>query len=563
MSEKPWLAHYPEEVPRTLTYPSMPVQEYLTKAYEDFPQKTAIHFLGRELSYEELYESAMKMANYLQKLGIQKGDRVSIMLPNCPQAVISFYGILYAGGVVVMTNPLYTEREISYQMKDSGAKAIIALDILFPRINKVIKETELENVIVTGIKDYLTFPKNLVYPFIQKKQYGMTVKVEHRGINHLFTEIMKTASPQITKPPFDFDEDLALLQYTGGTTGSPKGVMLTHRNLISNATMCDAWLYKSTRGEETIMGIIPLFHVYGLTTVLILSVMQGNKMVLLPKFDPEQALKTINKQKPTLFPGAPTLYIGLLNHPDIQKYDLSSIEACLSGSAPLPTEVQEKFERITGGKLVEGYGLTETSPVSHSNLVWGDRTKGSIGMPYPDTDCEIFLPGTTDPVPNGQIGEIAIKGPQVMKGYWNRPDATAATIVDGWLLTGDLGYMNDEGQFFIVDRKKDMIIAGGFNIYPREIEEVLYEHEAIQECVVAGIPDPYRGETVKAYIVLKEGYTVTEEQLDKHCRENLAAFKVPRIYEFRNELPKTAVGKILRRSLVDEEIAKRDEAIPS
>lgn len=563
MSEKPWLAHYPEEVPHTLTYPSMPVQEYLTKAYEDFPQKTAIHFLGRELSYEELYQSAMKMANYLQKLGIQKGDRVSIMLPNCPQAVISFYGILYAGGVVVMTNPLYTEREISYQMKDSGAKAIIALDILFPRINKVIKETKLENVIVTGIKDYLAFPKNLVYPFIQKKQYGMTVKVEHRGINHLFTEIMKTASPEIAKPPFDFEEDLALLQYTGGTTGSPKGVMLTHRNLISNATMCDAWLYKSTRGEETIMGIIPLFHVYGLTTVLILSVMQGNKMVLLPKFDPEQALKTINKQKPTLFPGAPTLYIGLLNHPDIKKYDLSSIEACLSGSAPLPTEVQEKFERITGGKLVEGYGLTETSPVSHSNLVWGDRTKGSIGMPYPDTDCEIFLPGTTDAVPNGQIGEIAIKGPQVMKGYWNRPDATAATIVDGWLLTGDLGYMNDEGQFFIVDRKKDMIIAGGFNIYPREIEEVLYEHEAIQECVVAGIPDPYRGETVKAYIVLKEGYTVTEEQLDKHCREHLAAFKVPRIYEFRKELPKTAVGKILRRSLVDEEIAKRDEAIPS
>ncbi|WP_211653887.1 AMP-binding protein [Planococcus alpniumensis] len=563
MSEKPWLAHYPAEVPHTLTYPSMPVQEYLTKAYEDFPQKTAIHFLGKDLSYEELYQSAMKMANYLQKLGIQKGDRVSIMLPNCPQAVISFYGILYAGGVVVMTNPLYTEREISYQMKDSGAKAIIALDILFPRINKVIKETDLENVIVTGIKDYLTFPKNLVYPFIQKKQYGMTVKVEHRGINHLFTEIMKTASPQITKPPFDFEEDLALLQYTGGTTGSPKGVMLTHRNLISNATMCDAWLYKSTRGEETIMGIIPLFHVYGLTTVLILSVMQGNKMVLLPKFDPEQALKTINKQKPTLFPGAPTLYIGLLNHPDIQKYDLSSIEACLSGSAPLPTEVQEKFERITGGKLVEGYGLTETSPVTHSNLVWGERTKGSIGMPYPDTDCEIFLPGTTDPVPNGQIGEIAIKGPQVMKGYWNRPDATAATIVDGWLLTGDLGYMDDEGQFFIVDRKKDMIIAGGFNIYPREIEEVLYEHEAIQECVVAGIPDPYRGETVKAYIVLKEGYTVTEEQLDKHCREHLAAFKVPRIYEFRKELPKTAVGKILRRSLVDEEIAKRDEAVPS
>lgn len=563
MTEKPWLAHYPPEVPHTLTYPNMPVQDYLTKAYRKFPKKIAIHFMGRELSYEELYQSSMKFANYLQKLGIQKGDRVSIMLPNCPQAVISFYGILYAGGVVVMTNPLYTEREIAYQMKDSGARAIIGLDILFPRISKVLKETDLENVIVTGIKDYLTFPKNLVYPFIQKKQYGMNVKVEHRGINHLFTEIMKTAQPTVTETPFDFDEDLALLQYTGGTTGSPKGVMLTHKNLISNATMCDSWLYKTTDGEETIIGIIPLFHVYGLTTVLILSVMQGNKMVLLPKFDPETALKTINKQKPTLFPGAPTLYIGLMNHPDIAKYDLSSIEACLSGSAPLPAEVQEKFEALTGGKLVEGYGLTETSPVTHSNLVWGERTKGSIGLPYPDTDCKIFQTGTTNPVPNGEIGEIAIKGPQVMKGYWNRPEETAATIVDGWLLTGDLGYMDDEGHFFIVDRKKDMIIAGGFNIYPREIEEVLYEHEAVQECVVAGIPDPYRGETVKAYIVLKEGYTVTEEEFNVYCREHLASFKVPRIYEFRKELPKTAVGKILRRSLVDEEIAKQNEAVPS
>lgn len=563
MTEKPWLAHYPPEVPHTLTYTSMPVQQYLTHAYEKYPQKVAIHFMGKELTYEELYKSAMKFANYLQKLEIQKGDRVSIMLPNCPQAVISFYGILYAGGIVVMTNPLYTEREIVYQMKDSGAKAIVGLDILFPRISKALKETQLENVIVTGIKDYLPFPKNVVYPFIQKKQYGMTVKVEHRGINHLFTEIMKTAQPTVAETSFDFEEDLALLQYTGGTTGSPKGVMLTHKNLISNATMCDSWLYKCKKGEETIMGIIPLFHVYGLTTVLILSVMLGNKMVLLPKFDPETALKTINKQKPTLFPGAPTLYIGLMSHPDIAKYDLSSIEACMSGSAPLPAEVQEKFEAITGGKLVEGYGLTETSPVTHSNLVWGERIKGSVGMPYPDTDSKIFQTGTTIPIATGEIGEIAIKGPQVMKGYWNKPEETAATIVDGWLLTGDLGYMDEEGHFFIVDRKKDMIIAGGFNIYPREIEEVLYEHDAVQECVVAGIPDPYRGETVKAYIVVKEGHTVTEEELDAYCREQLASFKVPRVYEFRKELPKTAIGKILRRSLVDEEIAKQNEAVPS
>ncbi|WP_422123006.1 long-chain-fatty-acid--CoA ligase [Planococcus sp. X10-3] len=563
MTEKPWLAHYPPEIPHTLEYESKPVQDYLTHTFETFPDKTAIHFMGKDVNYKELHESAMKFASYLQGLGIKKGDRVAIMLPNSPQAVIGFYGILYAGGVVVMTNPLYTEREIAYQMKNSGAKAILVMDILYPRVTKVMKETDLENVIVTGIKEYLPFPKNMIYPFIQKKQYGITVKVEHRGSNHLFSEIMKTASGEVQTPEFDFEKDLALLQYTGGTTGSPKGVMLTHKNLISNATMCDRWLYKTKHGEETVLGIIPLFHVYGLTTVLILSVMQGNKMVLLPKFDPETALKTINKQKPTLFPGAPTLYIGLMNHPDIAKYDLSSISACLSGSAPLPAEVQEKFEKITGGSLVEGYGLTETSPVTHSNLVWGERVKGSVGIPYPDTDCKVFQPGTTEEVAHGEIGEIGIKGPQVMQGYWNNPEATAATIVDGWLMTGDLGYMDEGGHFFIVDRKKDMIIAGGFNIYPREIEEILYENEAIQECVVAGIPDPYRGETVKAYIVLKEGMSITEEQLDAFCREHLAAFKVPRIYEFRTELPKTAVGKILRRSLIDEEKAKQTEAVPS
>lgn len=563
MTEKPWLAHYPPEIPHTLNYESKPVQDYLTHTFEATPEKTAIHFMGKDMTYQELYDSAMKFASYLQGLGIKKGDRVAIMLPNSPQAVIGFYGILYAGGVVVMTNPLYTEREIAYQMKNSGAKAILAMDILYPRISKVLKDTDLENVIITGIKEYLPFPKNMIYPFIQKKQYGITVKVEHRGSNHLFSEIMKTATTDVAKTEFDFEKDLALLQYTGGTTGSPKGVMLSHKNLISNATMCDTWLYKTKRGEETVLGIIPLFHVYGLTTVLILSVMQGNKMVLLPKFDPETALKTINKQKPTLFPGAPTLYIGLMNHPDIKKYDLSSISACLSGSAPLPVEVQEKFEKITGGRLVEGYGLTETSPVTHSNLVWGDRVKGSIGLPYPDTDCKVFQPGTTEEVPHGEIGEIGIKGPQVMQGYWNNPEATAATIVDGWLMTGDLGYMDDAGHFFVVDRKKDMIIAGGFNIYPREIEEILYENEAIQECVVAGIPDPYRGETVKAYIVLKEGKSITEEELDAYCREHLAAFKVPRIYEFRTELPKTAVGKILRRSLIDEEKQKLSEAVPS
>jgi long-chain acyl-CoA synthetase len=559
---KPWLKLYPEEIPKTLEYEEKPVQQYLTEAARMYPDKPALHFMGKEMSYREVYESALKLANYLKGIGVKKGDRVAIMLPNCPQGVISYYGILYAGAVVVQTNPLYTERELEYQMKDSGAKVIIALDLLYPRVAKIKNETDLEHINVTAIKDYLPFPKNLIYPFIQKKQSGIVVNVKHEGNQHLFQRIMAESSPapEPAETELDFENDLALLQYTGGTTGKPKGVMLTHKNLIANATACDAWLYKMKKGEESILGILPFFHVYGMTTVLILGVMQGNKIILLPKFDVETTLKTIHKQKPTIFPGAPTMYIGLLNHPDLQKYDLSSIKSCISGSAPLPVEVQEKFEKITGGKLVEGYGLTETSPVTHANFLWDrERVRGSIGVPWPDTDATILSMETGKPLPPGEVGEIAIKGPQVMKGYWNRPEETEKAFQDGWLLTGDLGYMDEDGYFYVVDRKKDMIIAGGYNIYPREVEEVLYEHPAIQEAVVAGIPDPYRGETVKAYIVLKEGKEATEKELDQFARKHLAAYKVPRMYEFRDELPKTAVGKILRRTLVDEERKKQQQ----
>jgi len=554
MEKKPWLKQYPESIPTTLEYEPKTVQSYLTEAAKTYTDKAAVHFMGKEMTFKEMYDSALKMSNYLRGIGIEKGDRVAIMLPNCPQAIISYYGILYAGGIVVQTNPLYTERELEYQMKDSRAKAIISLDILYPRISKVMKRTKLKHIIVTAIKDYLPFPKNIIYPFIQKRNTGIVVNVKHEGNQHLFKNIMVESKPDIYEYDFDYDNDLALLQYTGGTTGYPKGVMLTHKNLIANATACDAWLYEAKKGEEKILGVLPFFHVYGMTTVLILAVMQGYKMILLPKFDVETTLKTIHKQRPTIFPGAPTIYIGILNHPELGKYDLSSIESCLSGSAPLPVEVQQKFEEVTGGKLVEGYGLTESSPVTHANFVYGQkRVKGSIGVPWPDTDAAIISAETGEHAPPREIGEIAVKGPQIMKGYWNRPEDTAATLKDGWLLTGDMGYMDEEGYFYVVDRKKDMIIAGGFNIYPREIEEVLYEHPAIQELVVAGVPDAYRGETVKAYIVLKEGEKVTEEELDEYARKYLAAYKIPRIYEFRKELPKTAVGKILRRVLVDEE----------
>lgn len=557
---RPWLVHYPEEIPATIEYEQKPLFRYLTETAKKYPDKKALYFMGKEMTYRTLYEQSVKFADYLQSLGVRKGDRVSIMLPNTPQAVIAYYGALYTGAIVVQTNPLYTERELEYQMKDSGAKVIICLDLLYPRVMKIKQVTDLEHVIVTGIKDYLPFPKNLIYPFIQKKQYGVTITVEPDRYNHLFKDAV--AKGRFNEPDTDVspEEDLALLQYTGGTTGQAKGVMLTHHNLVSNTQMCRNWVYKSKDGEERILAILPFFHVFGMTVVMNLSIMTGSQMIILPKFEPGDMLKTINKTRPTMFPGAPTIYIGLLNHPDIGKYDLSSIDSCISGSAPLPIEVQDKFEKITGGKLVEGYGLTEASPVTHANFLWDKRVRGSIGVPWPDTDAIILNHETGEQAEVGEIGEIAVRGPQVMKGYWNRPDETAATFSGEWLLTGDLGYMDEDGFFYVVDRKKDMIIAGGYNIYPREIEEVLYEHEAVQEAIVAGIPDPYRGETVKAYIVLKEGRQVSEKELDQYCRKHLAAYKVPRQYEFRTELPKTAVGKILRRALVEEEKQKMQEA---
>lgn len=557
MNNKPWLSQYPEQIRPMLQYEKKPVQSFLTEAAETYPRKIAIDFLGKEITYQELYDSALKFANYLKGLGVQKGDRVAIMLPNSPQSVISYYGVLYAGGIVVQTNPLYTERELAYQMKDSNAKVIVTLDVIYPRVEKVIKQTYIEHIIVTAIRDYLPFVKSLIYPFVQRKQYDIVADVEHGGNNHLFKRVLAEAEPEKLAIDFDFEKDIALLQYTGGTTGFPKGVMLTHKNLIANATMCDAWLYKCGKGEESVLGVLPFFHVYGMTTILILSIMQGYKMILLPKFDPETTLKTIHKKKPTFFPGAPTIYIGLLNHPHLKDYDLSSIKACLSGASPLPYEVKRDFEQVTGGKLVEGYGLTETSPITHANFIWDQSmVKGSVGVPWPDTVSEIRSLKTGQPLPPGEIGEIVVKGPQVMKGYWQREEETAEVLKDGWLHTGDLGYMDENGYFYVVDRKKDMIIAGGYNIYPREIEEVLYEHEAIQEAVVVGVPDPYRGETVKAYIVLKENETVSKEALDKYARKYLAAYKVPKIYEFRDDLPKSAVGKILRRTLAEEERKK-------
>lgn len=556
-NERKWLKYYPDEIPVHIEYRNEPLHAFLKESAERYQKKKALYFMGKRMSFATLYEEVRKMANYMQHLGLKKADRVSIMLPNCPQAVISYYAVLLAGAIVVQTNPLYKERELKYQLKHAEAEFIICLDVLFPLVTKVREQTSIKHTIVTGIKDYLPFPKNIAYPFIQKKEYNMVVKMEQSEETHIWQQMMKKSSIDYKKVEVDTKRDIALLQYTGGTTGNPKGVMLTHYNLVANVEMCKAWLYKMNKEREKILGVLPFFHVYGMTTVMNMGIFIGAEVILLPKFEAGEVLKTIQKTKPTLFPGAPTIYVGLLNHPDFKKYNLSSIEACISGSAPLPIEVQEQFETATGGKLVEGYGLTETSPVTHANFLWGNRVNGSIGVPWPDTEAKIVDMETLEELPEDEIGEIAIKGPQVMKGYWNAPEETASVLKGEWLYTNDLGYRDKHGYFYIVDRKGDMIIAGGYNIYPREIEEVLYEHEDILEVVVAGVPDAYRGETVKAYIVLKSNVSLTKEELDGYCKENLAAYKVPKQYEFRNELPKTAVGKILRRQLVDEEMKKQ------
>jgi len=552
-TEKRWLKLYPEQIAKNVYYRADTLPQLLKYAANEYPKHKAIHFMGKEMTFKTLYKKTLQFAAYLQHLGVKKGDRVAVMLPNIPQTVISFYAILQAGAIAVPVNPLYQEREIEFIMKDSGAKVIITLDMLYNRVERVMKQTDLEQIIVTSIKDYLPFPKNIVYPFIQAKEQGKPPTISSSNSTHLFIQTLKSKESVLKEVPINFEEDIAILQYTGGTTGFPKGVILTHQNLVANTSMCRQWLYKMEKGKEKMLAVMPLFHVYGLMTVLVLSVMEVYKMILVPKFDASGLLKTIHKQKPTVFPGAPTIYIGLMNHPDISQYDLSSIKGAISGSAPLPVEVIEKFEEKTGGKIVEGYGLTETSPVTHVNFLWDNEiVKGSIGVPWPGTDAAIFSLESGDILPVGEVGELAIKGPQVMKGYWNNEEETNKVLKDGWLLTGDIAYMDEKGYFYIVDRKKDIIIAGGFNIYPREIEEVLYEHPAVMEASVVGVKDSYRGETVKAFIVLREGMTVTEEELNQFMRRKLASFKVPRIYEFREELPKTAVGKVLRRQLKKE-----------
>ncbi|MGG1879111.1 long-chain fatty acid--CoA ligase [Paenibacillus cisolokensis] len=552
MDAKPWLPFYPPEVAPSYEYPKHNLGLFLVTSAQKYPNRPAVYFMGKTLTYKQLLEASYRMANALRGKGINKGDRVAIMLPNCPQVVISYFGALLSGAVVVMTNPLYMEREIAHQMQDSGAKAIITLDHFVARVEKVQGETELKHIIVTSIADYLPFPKNLLFPIKAKKQGPLPIIHYGEGV-YPFKKLLEQALDAPVCESVHAEKDLALLQYTGGTTGVPKGVMLTHYNLIANTLQSSMWCYKVEEGKERYLAALPCFHVFGLTVLLNQAVYRASELLMVPRFEPKMILDLIRKKKATLFPGAPTMYIALINHPQIKDYDLSSINACISGSAGLPVEVQDTFEELTKGRLIEGYGLTEAAPVTHANPIWGHRKIGTIGIPLPDTEAKVVNPDTGDEVPVGEPGELIVKGPQVMKGYWKRPEDTFETLRGGWLFTGDMATMDEEGYFRIIDRKKDMIIASGYNIYPREIEEVLYEHPSVKEAVVVGTKDDYRGETVKAYIVLKDGAAPDPAGLEKFCRKQLAAYKVPREFVFRDSLPKTLVGKVLRRKLLEEE----------
>lgn len=557
MSSKPWLKFYPAEVPPTYDYPKQNLAHFLEVTAARYPEVTALEFMGKKMNYRTLLQQSYQFANALRKLGIRKGDRVAIMLPNCPQTVIAYYGTLLMGGIAVMTNPLYMPRELEHQLTDAGARVIVTLDPLVERVRTATKLHPMEYIIATSIKDYLPFPKNLLYP-IKAKKDGMLVHLNYNDRLIAFPTFLASDSPEPCHVEVDPEQDLALLQYTGGTTGFAKGVMLTHMNLVANTIQNQLWFYRARPAKEKYLAALPFFHVFGMTVLLNQSVSLGGTLLLMPRFEIHQVLQTIHLKKPTVFPGAPTMYVAIINHKDVEGYNLSSINVCVSGAAPLPLEVQTRFEEITGGKLIEGYGLTEASPVTHANNIWGMRKTGSIGIPFPDTDAMIVQPDTLEEVPVGEIGELAVRGPQVMRGYWNRPEETYKTLRDGWLLTGDLGRMDEDGFFYILDRRKDLIIAGGYNIYPREVEEVLFGHPDVEEAIVAGIFDRYRGETVKAYIVLKEGVTPDEESIRRWCKEKLAAYKVPKVYEFRDSLPKTLAGKVLRRKLVEEEAERQN-----
>ncbi|MEO7021363.1 MAG: long-chain fatty acid--CoA ligase [Ktedonobacteraceae bacterium] len=558
---RPWVKYYEPGVPVQLDIPDQPLTWLLDQTVKKYPHHTALIYYGTKISYAQFSTLANRFASALQHLGIKKGDRVAIALPNIPQYPIAFYGAMRAGAVVVPTNPLYTEREMQHQLSDSGARAIIMLDMFYPVVRTVRAQTQLEHVLITSVADFLPPILRLLYPLSQRNVKHAKPRLnaqEMREDNMLHT--MGKMLEQRTKGGVEIfnlpaparGTELAVLQYTGGTTGLSKGAMLTHRNLLSNALQTRVWTPSARDAQEIGLCVAPFFHSYGLTVGMNLAIYAAATMILLPKFTPKEVVKTIARYRPSIFPGIPTMYIALMREVNGHAEQVNSIKYCISGAAPLPAKVQEDFERLTGGKLVEGYGLSEASPVTHSNPLNENCVNGSIGLPIPNVDAMIMSSETSQQLPPGEIGELMVKGPNIMQGYWNSAKETEAIFHDGWMHTGDIAYMDEKGYFYIIDRSKDLIVASGFNVYPREVEEVLFQHEAIEEAAVIGVPDEYRGENVVAMIVLKPGFTASDElraSVVAHCKHNLAAYKVPKIVEFRTSLPKSLIGKVLHREL--------------
>jgi len=536
-TEKPWLKVYEDHgVDPEVEFFEGSLYEYFANKVEEHRGKTALSFFGNEVPFEHLHALVVKAAASLAAAGVGKGDRVALMLPNCPQYVVGFFATVRLGAVVTQVNPMLVEREIEHILADSGAETMVVLADVYPRVKAVLPNTGLKNVIVVSFRGE---PEGLMEG--------------HRS----FDEFVSTDAP----PPPDVEiapaEDPAALQYTGGTTGVSKGATLTHRNLLANVAQAMVFFVEDPAhyaNNEKIVAALPFFHIYGFTCVMLAGVELGLNQLLVPRFDPQAVLELVRSEKPTMFSGVPTMYMALhASGADLKEYGFGDIRFYTSGGSAMPVNLQRAFEEKVGRRINEGYGLSEASPVTHFNPVFAERVVGSIGIPLPSTDARIADVETGErSLPPGETGELVVSGPQVMKGYWNMPEETEKVLRDGWLHTGDIAKMDEDGYFYIVDRKKDMIIASGYNVYPREIEEVLFEHPDVSEAVAVGVPDEYRGESVAAFVVKRPGSNVTEEEILAFCKERLAPYKAPKSVEFRDELPKSTVGKLLRRVLAEE-----------
>lgn len=566
---RPWVKHYEAGIPAAVAIPRQPLFRFLESAARRHSLRPALIFNGRRISYWELNQLTTRFALGLQRLGVEKGDRVMLLLPNMPQAVIAYYGTLKIGAVVVLSNPIFDEATLAYQLRDSGAQTLVTMSAFYPMVRRARKNTHLKQVIVTNIKEYLPPLKRLAFTLTRERAEGHRVDLSQERDTYRWGDVVY---PGLVRPsPVEVSpDDLALLQYTGGTTDRPKGVMLSHYNLVANTVQVRHWLTDVREGKEVVLGVLPFSHSYGMTACMNLSIGISAAVVLLPTFTTREVLETVRRYKPTLFPGVPTMYTAINDFPGVRRFGLSSIRACISGAAPLPVEVKEAFERLTRGRLVEGYGLTEAGPVTHINPMGGRQKTGSIGLPIPNTDAKVVDLRTGETLPPGQVGELLVRGPQVMQGYWNLPDETARMLIvdapsgeeqssDGrpWLRTGDVAVADEDGYFCIIDRKKDMIIAGDYNVFPRDVEEILYESPKVFEAAVVGVPYGAQEQAVeamiKAYVVLKQGERATEEEILAMCKARLEEWAVPDRVEFRTELPKSMVGKVLRRMLAEEE----------